>query len=146
SERLQQVFWNLLSNAIKFTPAGGSVSVDVTPDANSVAVAVVDSGVGIPREFVPFVFDRFRQGDQTTTRSYGGLGLGLSIVKHLTELHGGTVTASSEGRGRGARFEVRLPRVEARAVDESHPSPLDGVSLEGESILVVDDDESTRVV
>ena len=146
-ERLQQVFWNLLSNAVKFTPEGGSVSVDMTAQAKSIAVDVVDSGIGIEREFVPFVFDRFRQADQTTTRSYGGLGLGLSIVKHLTELHGGTVSASSAGPGHGARFEVRLPAAEAGS--RLHPRelpPAERVSLDGRSILIVDDDASTREV
>jgi signal transduction histidine kinase/ActR/RegA family two-component response regulator len=147
-ERLQQVFWNLLSNAVKFTAEGGSVSVEMAAQAKSVNVAVVDSGIGISREFVPFVFDRFRQADQTTTRSYGGLGLGLSIVKHLTELHGGTVAASSPGPGRGARFEVRLPAAEAasRLPPPSESPAADLVSLDGRSILIVDDDASTREV
>ncbi len=146
-ERLQQIFWNLLSNAVKFTPAGGSVGVGITHDAEAITVAVADSGVGITPEFTPFVFDRFRQGDQTTTRVYGGLGLGLSIVKHLTELHGGTVAVSSAGRGRGARFEVRLPAVHVTAgiPPAETPEPT-SVSLEGRSILIVDDDESTREV
>ncbi len=146
-DRLQQIFWNLLSNAVKFTPAAGVVRVEITRDADTITVAVVDSGVGIPAEFAPFVFDRFRQADQTTTRSYGGLGLGLSIVKHLTELHGGTVTASSAGRGHGARFEVRLPAVEAAVEMAPAQTPqFNRVSLDGHSILVVDDDESTREV
>jgi signal transduction histidine kinase/ActR/RegA family two-component response regulator len=146
-ERLQQVFWNLLSNALKFTSEGGSIRVEITAQAKRVTVAVVDSGIGIPREFVPFVFDRFRQADQTTTRSYGGLGLGLSIVKHLTELHGGTVTASSPGPGRGARFEVRLPAAEAGSrLRPPESAPADRVSLDGRSILIVDDDASTREV
>lgn len=146
-ERLQQVFWNLLSNAVKFTPASGTVTVDVSRDADSVTVAVIDSGTGIDPEFVPFVFDRFRQADQTTSRSYGGLGLGLSIVKHLTELHGGTVTASSAGRGHGARFEVHLPALEAdRDIHPAQAPPAKRVYLTGCSILIVDDDESTREV
>jgi signal transduction histidine kinase/ActR/RegA family two-component response regulator len=146
-ERLQQIFWNLLSNAVKFTPPAGTVRVEITRDAQTITVAVVDSGVGIPAEFAPFVFDRFRQADQTTTRSYGGLGLGLSIVKHLTELHGGTVTASSAGRGQGARFEVRLPAVEATADSAPGQTPQSNrVSFDGRSILIVDDDESTREV
>jgi signal transduction histidine kinase/CheY-like chemotaxis protein len=146
-ERLQQVFWNLLSNAVKFTPAGGFVRVEIAHDHGMIAVAVVDSGVGIPPEFTPFVFDRFRQADQTTTRAFGGLGLGLSIVKHLTELHGGTVTASSAGHGQGARFEVRLPAVDATAeMSPAHTPPSSRVSLDGRSILIVDDDESTREV
>ncbi len=146
-ERLQQVFWNLLSNALKFTPAGGVVRVEIACDAETVTVAVVDSGVGIPADFLPFVFDRFRQADQTTTRSFGGLGLGLSIVKHLTELHGGTVAVSSAGQGLGARFEVRLPVHDGIAhAPTTHARPLHQVSLDGRSILIVDDDESTREV
>jgi signal transduction histidine kinase len=146
-ERLQQIFWNLLSNAVKFTPPAGCVHVDITADSGTITVAVVDSGVGIPAEFAPFVFDRFRQADQTTTRAYGGLGLGLSIVKHLTELHGGTVSASSAGRGQGARFEVRLPAIEATAGMAPAQTPQSTrVSLDGRSILIVDDDESTREV
>jgi signal transduction histidine kinase len=146
-ERLQQIFWNLLSNAVKFTPPGGLVRVDITREADTLTVAVIDSGVGISAEFVPFVFDRFRQADQTTTRSHGGLGLGLSIVKHLAELHGGTVTVSSPGRGQGARFEVRLPAVRATAaIPQAHTTQFNRVSLDGHTILIVDDDESTREV
>jgi len=142
--RLQQVFWNLLSNAVKFTPFNGTVSVDIARDGHQFAVAVTDNGAGIAKTFVPFVFDRFRQADQTTTRTHGGLGLGLSIVKHLVELQGGSVTASSDGPGRGSRFEVRLPAAESA----SFPQPADAVGdaprLDGHMILVVDDDESTR--
>jgi signal transduction histidine kinase len=146
SARLQQVFWNLLSNAVKFTPAGGAIRVDIEPD-ESILVAVTDSGVGIPGEFVPFVFERFRQADQTATRAHGGLGLGLSIVRHLVELHGGTVTASSPGLGRGARFEVRLPPLEPEAAaPELGGDAPDVVSLDGYLILILDDDESTREV
>jgi CheY-like chemotaxis protein len=118
----------------------------MTNDHDTITVAVVDSGVGISPEFTPFVFDRFRQADQTTTRAYGGLGLGLSIVKHLTELHGGTVAASSAGRGQGARFEVRLPAVEAAETTPAQTPQSSRVSLDGRSILIVDDDESTREV
>ena len=146
-ERLQQIFWNLLSNAVKFTPRGGDVRVDIAHDQETITVAVVDSGVGIPAEFAPFVFDRFRQADQATTRAHGGLGLGLSIVKHLTELHGGTVSVSSAGRGQGARFEVRLPAADAAArIAPPHMPHANPVSLSGRSILIVDDDESTREV
>jgi hypothetical protein len=122
--------------------------VNINRDSTSVTVAVTDSGVGIPLEFLPFVFDRFRQADQTTTRAHSGLGLGLSIVKHLTELHGGTVRASSPGPGQGARFEVRLAAVDAN-LSASSPAPMSSettINLEGQSILVVDDDESTRDV
>jgi signal transduction histidine kinase len=145
-DRLQQVFWNLLSNAVKFTPSGGSVEVNGARCADDIVVTVTDTGIGIPPEFVPFVFDKFRQSDQSATRTHGGLGLGLSIVKHLTELHGGTVSAASEGPGRGARFEVRLPAVEAAhfAGVQSGSDKASGVRFQGRSILVVDDDESTR--
>ena len=146
ADRLQQIFWNLLSNAIKFTPVGGTIAVDLAREEGVVSVSVVDSGVGIAPEFVPFVFDRFRQGDQTTTRAHGGLGLGLSIVKHLTELHGGTVKVSSPGPGRGARFEVRLPAEPADVIAEAPRSETSAAALDGCSILVVDDDESTREV
>ena len=108
-------------------------------------MSVADTGAGIPPEFLPHVFDRFRQADQTTTRAHGGLGLGLSIVKHLVELHGGTVVASSDGDGRGACFSVRL-RAEDRGVDMPSPSPASPgpeISLAGRTILVVDDDAST---
>jgi signal transduction histidine kinase/ActR/RegA family two-component response regulator len=147
--RLQQILWNLLSNAIKFTPAGGSVRISVTRDERDVSVSVADTGVGIPAEFLPHVFDRFRQADQTTTRVHGGLGLGLSIVKHLVELHGGSVSASSAGRGQGACFTIRLraedrPAVNASVAAVSPPAPQ--VSLAGRTILVVDDDASTREV
>lgn len=145
ADRLQQVFWNLLSNAIKFTPSGGTVRVEVAASRGGHLVSVTDTGIGITPEFVPFVFDRFRQADQTMTRAHGGLGLGLSIVKHLTELHGGTVNAVSEGAGRGARFEVRLPAVDATALGSADEIPVGAAShLEGRTILVVDDDESTR--
>jgi PAS domain S-box-containing protein len=108
-DRLQQIIWNLLSNAIKFTPRGGSVDVTVRHGGNQAELTVTDTGQGISPEFLPHVFDRFRQADSTTTRNIGGLGLGLAIVRHLVELHGGTVSAASEGEGRGASFTLRLP-------------------------------------
>ncbi|HEV3469101.1 MAG TPA: PAS domain S-box protein, partial [Pyrinomonadaceae bacterium] len=107
--RLQQVVWNLLSNAVKFTPRGGEVRARVERGAGHVRLAVSDNGIGIRPDFLPHVFDRFRQGDQSTTRAYGGVGLGLAIVRHLVELHGGTVRAESEGEGRGATFTIELP-------------------------------------
>ena len=123
--RLQQVVWNLLSNAIKFTPPGGRVEIRLSEEGelvqagsallsprsgvHSVKIAVSDTGIGISKEFLPFVFDRFRQADSTSTRNYGGLGLGLAIVRHLVELHGGTVWAESPGEGLGSTFGVRLP-------------------------------------
>jgi CheY-like chemotaxis protein len=143
------VVWNLLSNAVKFTPAGGSIRITVGRDDGHVVVSVADTGAGIPSEFLPHVFDRFRQADQTSTRVHGGLGLGLSIVKHLVELHGGTVSASSGGPGQGACFTVRLPARERASADASRlvPSPeAADISLSGRTVLVVDDDASTRDV
>jgi signal transduction histidine kinase/ActR/RegA family two-component response regulator len=148
-DRLQQVFWNLLTNAVKFTPPGGAVRVTIARDESSIAVGVSDTGVGIAPEFLPLVFDRFRQADQSLTRVHGGLGLGLAIVKHLVELHGGTVRAASDGTGRGARFQLVLPAgtppVEALA-DRPRQRAGARISLAGRSILVVDDDASTREV
>jgi signal transduction histidine kinase/ActR/RegA family two-component response regulator len=146
--RLQQVVWNLLSNAVKFTPAGGAIRVRVTRDERHVEVSVADTGAGISPEFLPHVFDRFRQADQTSTRVHGGLGLGLSIVKHLIELHGGTVAASSDGPGQGACFTVRLLAADRPLTDVSAPTPLAPaeISLVGKTILVVDDDASTREI
>jgi signal transduction histidine kinase len=109
-DRLQQVVWNLVSNAIKFTPEGGRVDVVVRDDGSAfVSLVVADNGVGIVPGFLPFVFERFRQADAGPRRRYGGLGLGLAIVRTIVELHGGSVTASSAGEGRGAEFVVRLP-------------------------------------
>ncbi|HEY0375860.1 MAG TPA: ATP-binding protein [Pyrinomonadaceae bacterium] len=154
--RLQQVVWNLISNAIKFTPKGGRVEVRLESAGSHVEIFVSDTGDGISREFLPFVFDRFRQADGTTSRRYGGLGLGLSIVRHLVELHGGTVHAESAGEGQGATFAVRLPLVAAQkseegwvaaavrapAVDAQRavecPDKLDGLR-----VLVVDDEPDT---
>jgi signal transduction histidine kinase/ActR/RegA family two-component response regulator len=145
--RLQQVVWNLLSNAIKFTPVDGSIRITVGRDDRQVVVSVADTGAGIPQEFLPHVFDRFRQADQTSTRAHGGLGLGLSIVKHLVELHGGSVSVSSGGPGQGACFVVRLPAGELTDVPPMAAAPLDAdISLLGRTILVVDDDASTRDV
>ncbi|HEY0008250.1 MAG TPA: hybrid sensor histidine kinase/response regulator, partial [Tepidisphaeraceae bacterium] len=108
-DRLQQVVWNLLTNAVKFTPHGGKIAVCLAVEADAVQLTVLDSGVGIAPHFLPFVFDRFRQADSTSTRSFGGLGIGLAIVRNLIELHGGTVVASSPGLGHGAAFSVSLP-------------------------------------
>ena len=107
--RLQQVFWNLLSNAVKFTPVGGRIAITARRGGMGVLIAVDDTGAGLDAEFLPYAFDRFRQGDQSFTRTQGGLGLGLAIVKHLVELHGGQVTAHSDGPNTGARFVVDLP-------------------------------------
>jgi len=148
-DRLQQVVWNLLSNACKFTPEGGRIDVRLGTDRTRATITVADTGVGISPDFLPFVFDRFRQAEQGFTRSHGGLGLGLAIVKQLVEMHGGEVTARSDGPGKGATFEVRLPL--ARALTHHRPerqdvpsSELPNVDLSDHSILVVDDDETTR--
>jgi len=114
--RMQQIVWNLLSNAIKFTPEGGQVWVRARRDGDVVAIDVSDTGIGIAPAFLPYVFERFRQQDAANTREYGGLGLGLAIVRHLAELHGGSVTAFSAGEGDGATFTVRVPAREAAAV------------------------------
>ncbi len=109
SVRLQQVVWNLLSNAVKFTPRGGRVEIRLERVNSHIEIAVTDTGQGISPEFLPHVFDRFRQADQASTRQHGGMGLGLAIVRHLVELHGGSVTAMSSGPAKGATFTVRLP-------------------------------------
>ncbi|MBH8565660.1 PAS domain S-box protein [Nostoc sp. CENA67] len=162
AERLQQIIWNLLSNAIKFTPRGGKVEVKLstvtdqekqgTTD-NYAQIQVIDTGIGIIAEFLPYVFDRFRQADSSSTRSHGGLGLGLAIVRHLVELHGGTVHVDSQGEHQGATFTVKLP-LNPKA---SHPlssstpqSPIPSDSLQldasllGVRVLVVDDEADTR--
>jgi PAS domain S-box-containing protein len=149
--RLQQVVWNLLLNAVKFTPIGGEVRVRVECDAAHARVVVTDTGAGIRADFLPFVFDRFRQGDQSTTRTHGGLGLGLSIVRHLVELHGGTVRAESAGEGHGSAFTVELPLLrnavvgmridESDAVIQSAISNQQSEILEGLRVLVVDDEQ-----
>jgi signal transduction histidine kinase len=108
-DRLQQIVWNLLSNAVKFTPNGGRVDVSVIRDSDEIEIVVADSGAGIAPDFLPHVFERFRQESAGTSRRTGGLGLGLAIVRNLVELHGGRITAESDGEGRGARFVIRLP-------------------------------------
>ena len=119
--RVQQIVWNLLSNAVKFTPEGGRVEVALAQDGDRASITISDTGQGITRDFLPHVFERFQQAESGLTRAHGGLGLGLAIVRHLVELHGGTVTASSEGEGKGATFTVRLPLV--LTVTPSLPSP-----------------------
>lgn len=144
STRLQQVIWNLLSNSIKFTPTQGWVEVTLEQAGTSAIVRVADSGVGISASFLPHVFDQFRQADASTTRGQGGLGLGLAIVRTLVELHGGTVSAASEGEGRGATFTVILPvATEVHAPAPVHP-PHPQASLHGLRILVVDDEPDSR--
>lgn len=148
--RLQQVIWNLLSNAVKFTPEGGHVDITLEQVASHAKVAVRDDGKGIDPEFLPRVFDRFRQGDSSTTRAYGGLGLGLAIVRHLVELHGGTVHAESDGEGKGSVFSVMFPLINVHSVSGSYKlgSQADGnsvlapppMALDGLRVLVVDDE------
>ena len=114
--RLRQVCEHLLSNAVKFTPAGGHVDVSLTREQGTVALTVRDDGVGINGDFLPHVFDKFRQADGSFTREHGGLGLGLAIVRELVQMHGGSVAAHSDGRGRGASFTVHLPASGVAAV------------------------------
>ena len=110
AKRMQQVFWNLLSNAVKFTPTGGKVRIDLDPRPDDLAVTISDTGIGMDASFLPHVFQRFTQADTRTTREFGGIGLGLALVRHFVGLHGGTVNAHSEGPGRGSTFEVVMPR------------------------------------
>ena len=144
-DRLQQVIWNLLSNAVKFTPAGGIVTIALRRRADLDEITVSDTGIGIEPSFLPNVFETFRQADASSTRAHGGLGLGLSIVRHLVELHGGTVRAASDGRGAGATFTVALPvRSPARATVVGAPAPAANGLLRGYRVLAVDDDPDTR--
>jgi signal transduction histidine kinase/CheY-like chemotaxis protein len=151
--RLQQIVWNLLANAVKFTPERGALFLSLRRDSSAVEIAVSDTGIGIPADFLPSVFEPFRQADGSSTRPHSGLGLGLSIVKHLVEAHGGTITADSPGEGRGSTFTVRLPTAAAQlgkpalapsGERSSLPSPA--TSLTGISVLVVDDDDGSREV
>ena len=155
SARLQQIVWNLLSNAVKFTPKGGKVQVLLERVNSHVEISVIDTGIGIKPEFLPHVFDRFRQADAGTTRRHGGLGLGLAIVKQLVEMHGGSIRAKSPGEGQGATFTVTLP---ITVVHPERPEPRqarprstsrrriicqDG-ALAGLKVLVVDDEPDAR--
>jgi CheY-like chemotaxis protein/two-component sensor histidine kinase len=145
STRLQQVVWNLLANAVKFTPAGGRVEVRLEQVENQAQITISDNGKGIPQEFLPHVFDYFRQADSATTRKFGGLGLGLAIVRYLVELHGGRVQADSPGEGLGATFTVRLPLMPiGSAADREEKSSEPSLNLKGVRVLVVDDDTDTR--
>ncbi len=150
ADRLQQVVWNLLTNAIRFTPEGGHIGVELTARDGRAIIEVTDDGIGIDAGFLPRVFDRFRQAETGTTRRTGGLGLGLSIVRHLTELHGGLVHARSEGEGRGATFTVDLPLLQptasalARAVESAPAEPAPATALAHVRILLVDDDADAR--
>lgn len=145
SSRLQQVVWNLLSNAIKFTPQGGRVSVELARVGDLAQITISDTGKGISPEFLPHVFDYFRQENASTTRKFGGLGLGLAIVRHLVELHGGTVQADSPGEGQGATFSVYLPiKLNSTPGSQTSQPQEPTCNLNGIKILVVDDDTDTR--
>jgi len=149
ADRIQQIVWNLVSNAVKFTPKGGVIQVKLERVDSHVAVTVSDTGIGIGPEFLPYVFDRFRQADGSTTRRYGGLGLGLAIARHLVELHGGTIQAASEGDGHGSTFTVMLPVMAVQAgprPDDRHAPPAADdrrareARLDGVTVFAVDDD------
>jgi PAS domain S-box-containing protein len=155
--RLQQVVWNLLSNAVKFTPKNGKIQVVLARVNSHVEISVADTGAGIPADFLPYVFDRFRQADASTTRDHGGLGLGLSIVKSLTELHGGSVRVESAGEGHGTSFFVHLPLtvIQTRGSPEERVHPRAAITaqfeyvladLSGIKVLVVDDDADARAL
>ncbi|MBE9207255.1 response regulator [Nostoc sp. LEGE 06077] len=157
SDRLQQIMWNLLSNAIKFTPQGGRVEIQISQIMGQISevaqIQIIDTGVGIQREFLPYVFDRFRQADSSSTRAHGGLGLGLAIVRHLVELHGGTVDVDSPGEGQGTTFTAKLPLLVSNKEVVSAPMSLPEAdseivpgspSLAGVRVLVVDDEADTR--
>jgi CheY-like chemotaxis protein/anti-sigma regulatory factor (Ser/Thr protein kinase) len=146
--RLQQVVWNLLTNAIKYTQKGGKVHVAVRKVKSHIEVTVADNGQGINPEFLPQLFRRFAQADSSTTRSHGGLGLGLAIVRHLVELHGGTVSGTSEGEGKGSTFTVNLPltvvsHTQPASTTTSSSAMLD---LSGVKVLVVDDEPDARLL
>jgi signal transduction histidine kinase len=150
-DRLRQVFFNLLTNAAKFTPEDGRIGITVKRTRGQVEIRIEDTGIGIPPDVLPYVFDRFRQADSTTTRSYGGLGLGLAIVRQLVELHGGTVEAASAGPGMGAELIVRLPTAQKpRTGRGAAPDVRDGATdhelprLSGVRLLIVDDDPDGR--
>jgi signal transduction histidine kinase/CheY-like chemotaxis protein len=152
ADRLQQIFWNLLSNAVKFTPPNGRVAVSVQRLNSNVEVTICDSGIGIPADFLPYVFERFTQANTSSTRRHGGLGLGLAIVRHLVELHGGSIAADSRGEAQGSTFTVKFP---VRAIQEdvkqepqgrglSGDELTTGMVLDGLRIMIVDDERETR--
>ncbi|MDZ8222421.1 PAS domain S-box protein [Nostoc sp. ChiVER01] len=153
-ERLQQIIWNLLSNAIKFTPTGGRVEVQLSVVTSQekqdttdkyAQIQIIDTGIGISLDFLPYIFDRFRQADSSSTRTYGGLGLGLAITRNLVELHGGTVYANSPGKGQGTTFTVKLPLLKSPPLYPIAPLPLSiPLSLLGVRVLVVDDQVDSR--
>ena len=151
--RLQQIFWNLFSNAVKFTPRGGRVSIaTIGSTIRACRVSVADTGIGIKPEFVPFIFDRFRQADGSTTREHGGLGLGLAIVRHLVDLHAGGVEVNSEGTNLGSTFTVTIPLALDNVLVESETTLHETAGncvfnahlLDGVKVLVVDDEPDSR--
>ncbi|OUL35138.1 hypothetical protein BV372_11985 [Nostoc sp. T09] len=145
ASRLQQVVWNLLSNAVKFTPIGGQVKIKLESVGTDAQIQVSDSGKGISPEFLPYVFETFRQADSATTRQFGGLGLGLAIVRHIVEMHGGRVCADSPGEGQGATFTVKLPLMLATAKEQpQEPQRENRLDLSRVRVLVVDDETDTR--
>jgi signal transduction histidine kinase/ActR/RegA family two-component response regulator len=158
-QRIQQVLWNLVNNAVKFTPRGGTIRVSLDREDSYARITVKDTGQGIKPDFLPYIFERFRQEDATSKRNQGGLGLGLAIVKHLVEMHGGTVAAESEGEGRGSSFVVRIPvaamRPEVQAVTVSHGTPANASAatrafspstLRGVRVMIVEDDDDARTL
>src|SRR5205823_489233 len=155
ADRLQQVVWNLLANAVKFTPAGGNVELRLERAGAAARLSVSDSGAGIEPQFLPHLFERFTQADGSTRRAHAGLGLGLAIVRHLVELHGGSVAARSDGKGQGAAFVVELPLAQAAVQREEATTataiahamsgrPADARVLDGIRVLVVDDEADMR--
>ncbi|HEX7707992.1 MAG TPA: ATP-binding protein [Thermoanaerobaculia bacterium] len=148
-DRLQQVFWNLLTNAVKFTPAGGQIEILMRHSNGEAVVEIHDSGMGIDSEFIPHIFERFRQADASTTRRHGGLGIGLALVRQLVEIHGGRVAAESEGEGRGSTFTVALPSSTAELPAKEtagEPMNVEASRLAGIRVLLVDDDADAREV
>ena len=143
-DRLQQAIWNVMSNAVKFTPAEGRIDVRVTKGRGLVDIAVADTGQGISVEFLPYVFDRFRQADASPSRRHGGLGLGLALARQIIELHGGSIGVNSEGAGRGAEFSVRLPEADALAQATTEQEGAIDVTLKGITVLLVDDSPDGR--
>jgi PAS domain S-box-containing protein len=145
-ERIQQVVWNLVANSIKFTPDGGSIRISARRAGDDVEIRVEDTGAGIARDFLPHVFDRFRQAESITTRTHGGLGLGLAIAKQVINLHGGTIRAASEGPGFGSVFTVTLPLPELQSADDEHAEAdrKQVSTLQGVTILLVEDEPAAR--
>jgi anti-sigma regulatory factor (Ser/Thr protein kinase) len=147
-KRLHQVFGNVLSNAVKFTPDGGRIELACDVEGTWLSVLVRDSGVGIPADFLPYVFDRFRQADSRSTRKHGGLGLGLAIARHLVERHGGEMLAHSDGPACGTTITIRLPAVSAAPYDVlvpvRHAPPAEDLRFDGVTVIVVDDQRDSR--